>query len=43
MKTGCNNIVISTLIYQSQSQSYCQVYWGTRDEMTGSSSDDWIL
>jgi hypothetical protein len=21
----------------------CHVYWGTRDEMTGSSSDDWIL
>jgi hypothetical protein len=22
---------------------YCDVYGGTRDEMTGSSSDDWIL
>jgi hypothetical protein len=33
----------NAIAFQSFTLKYCHVCGGTRDEMTGSSSDDWIL
>jgi hypothetical protein len=36
-------MIIKSVLWEESFQIHCDVYGGTRDGMTGSSSDDWIL